>query len=125
MSPFDPLSEDVRREVRERWRLPCENMYEFLVRNHEAELCTWVASGALQDTDLTFAAEALGDAKDSDAARVALLPLLDAPSSLIREGAIYGLARHMNETVAARLAQLAVGDPSPAIRECAREALES
>lgn len=50
-------------------------------------------------------------------------------SPIVREGAIYGLAsilsaRDALETGSATLYSLAAHDPSPAVRECASEALQ-
>ena len=73
--------------------------------------------------ELTFAAEAAGMLSDSEAVRSALMPLLGHSISLVREGAIYGLARHLNDSVMVALRELAQSDPSPGVREAAKEVL--
>ena len=79
---------------------------------------------ALEPADLTFAAEDLGRGEDHHMIRRALMPLLDHASAVVREGAIYGLTRHLTPEVCARLRDMAATDPSPGVRDAATEALE-
>lgn len=73
-----------------------------------------------QNSELTFAAEAAGKILDA-----ALIRLLDHPSALVREGAVYGLAELVNDEVRAALENTRKNDASPGVREAAEEALTS
>jgi hypothetical protein len=76
---------------------------------------------------LTHAAEALKGvpASQQTAAVVALLDLLQHESSLVREGALYGLARWRDEPqIRDRISRAAGEDESPAVREAAEDVLE-
>lgn len=76
-------------------------------------------------TDLTFAAEIAGcRINESASVRPVLLDLLRHPDAIVREGAIYGIAHHLDDEVRMTLAMMSEYDPSGCIRECAREALE-
>lgn len=93
-------------------------------RRSPAELVAQIESGALEPASLTYAAEALGELADSAVAVPCLLPLLDHPSSVVREGAIYGLERHLKAPgVEPKLRELAEKDPQEGVREAAKEAL--
>lgn len=73
---------------------------------------------------LARAAEALGLVADSSVARPVLLRLLKHEDAVVQEGAIYGLAGHMDDLVRAELSALATSDAtSPIIRSIALEAL--
>ena len=84
----------------------------------------WMVQHSHSLSELTFAAEAVGMLSDSEAVRAALMPLLGHSIALVREGAIYGLARHLNDSVMAALRELAQSDPSPGVREAAAELLQ-
>jgi len=85
-----------------------------------------VAEGRLADHDLTYAAEALGLITDTNLVAAVLVRLARHSSPVVREGVIYGLARHVSASplVRAALEQLAANDPSPGVREAATEALD-
>lgn len=70
-------------------------------------------------SELTYAAERVGDWADSALVRATLLPLLDHTSAVVREGAIIGLSNHVDRIVRSRLLRLAVDDPNSAVRESA------
>lgn len=101
---------------------PTEAAFLDLARTDPARLLAWIASGTLRDTALTFAAEHAGEIADADAVIPALLPLLAHEKSYVREGAVYGLWRHIADRRAFdALDRLAVSDPSPALRGLAYE----
>ena len=104
----------------------CEAEFEFLARKNPARLLALV-SGELRNRPelLTFAAEWAGRIDSTSAVVRALLPLLRHEDPAVREGAIYGLQRHLDRSIEARttLRALAEGDPSPGVRESARDAL--
>jgi len=79
----------------------------------------------LDAAQLTFAAEEAGHLEDHDAARQVLLKLLNHPEAVVREGACYGLQRHIDNVVRERFAFLSINDPSPALKQVFAEALES
>lgn len=88
----------------------------------------WVALlrlGRLSDADLTFAAEIAGGMADSAMVRPVLLDLLDHANPVVREGAIYGLAHHLDEPTRQRLRKVSSEDPSHGVRTAARDALDA
>lgn len=117
------LSTAAQVAVSTHWTEPCEAMFEFLSDHFEADLLALVSSRKLSAPDMTFAAEMAGRAGDSRAVREVLLPLLDHESSLVREGAIYGLREHADGNVVTRLSALSQDDASPAIRRAASDTL--
>jgi hypothetical protein len=121
--PFDELSPTVAVEISRQWSEPCEAVFEFLAENHPPQLLKLIASNRLRATDLTFAAEIAGRLADSTAVRRTLLPLLSHADAVVREGAIYGLAPHADQTVRSELARLSASDPSPAVRQAATDTL--
>jgi HEAT repeat protein len=89
------------------------------------QLADLIETGTLADSDLTFAAEELG-AHDSPRVRAVLLRLLEHPSAVVREGAIYGLARgDLTDDIAAALTKLAKLDTSDGVRSAAIGALDA
>jgi len=98
-----------------------EAEFERLAQEEPSELLQILKTGVLLSADLTFAAEAAGRIPDSDRVKKALLPLLKHPSAVVREGAIYGLARHLDKQIATALEKLAYEDDSPGVREAALE----
>jgi HEAT repeat protein len=118
------LSPEARVAVDARWPDVCEAMFEFLAEHYPAEMLRLVSSTALTPPALTFAAELAGRIDDSQAVRTTLTPLLEHESPLVREGAIYGLRDHVDDIIVKRLTNLATTDPSPAIRQAARDTLD-
>ena len=113
------LRADVAQLALSQWREPCEAMFEYLAERYPSELLRLVTSAKLRPTDLTFAAEIAGRIRDGQQVRKALLPLLRHTHPVVREGAIYGLAHHLDETVKQSLEDLAQRDSSRAVREVA------
>ncbi len=74
--------------------------------------------------ELTYAAEYLGAEPAAQAVPV-LIDLLTHEAPLVREGAVYGLAKHLaNRDARDALEFIATFDLSPGVREAADEALE-
>jgi HEAT repeat protein len=73
---------------------------------------------------LSFAAEAAGNIEEFSSVRDILLNLLKHKSALVREGAIYGLARHIDEEMFDTIRNIGFNDPSPGVREAALEAID-
>jgi hypothetical protein len=109
--------------VADDWQRPCEALFRSLARSAPRRLLSIIGSGQLTPPDLTFAAEALGDVQDSNLVVPVLLQLLDHASSLVREGAVYGLSHHLNDESMKRLQVLADEDPSPGVRSAANDIL--
>lgn len=86
-------------------------------------LVAHMKSRTMRPAQLAFAAEVLGAASDAVAAEQAIRPLLEHPSPLVREGAVYGLAQVGSGTSKELLRQVARQDSSPGVREAATEAL--
>ena len=124
-SPLNELDPAVLMEVLTRWEHPCEAMFEYLAEHHPSQLLALLRSPRLSPADLTFAAEIAGRIPSSAAVREALLPLLDHPKAVVREGAVYGLGKHLDDPVRQRLARLAEDDQSAAVRCAAAETILS
>ena len=107
-----------------RWSAPCEAAFDDLAVNDPNELLRLIQSGALRAADLTFAAEAAGTIEDPEGVRAVLRALLAHPSAVVREGAIYGLARHLNGEMRTALLQLTASESSPGVSSAIRDVLE-
>lgn len=94
---------------------PCENSFKALAKEDPDKLLRWVNSELLEPSDLTFAAEELGNI---DSSLPALIQLLSHTSPIVREGAIVGL-----DILKYRINDLfhhhATKDPSPGVRHVA------
>lgn len=71
---------------------------------------------------ITFMAEELGDVT-SVTTKDILIALSRHPNAIVREGAIYGMVKQYDNEVEAVLKGM-LEDPSPGVREAAREALD-
>lgn len=89
------------------------------------DLMAKIRSGEMRPAELTFAAEELGNRGDcqDDAIKI-LVGLLAHKSSVVREGAVYGLADHQDrDEVAEALGKLSSNDPSAGVRQAAADVL--
>lgn len=108
-----------------RFLMPSQDNFEYLAHYDAPRLLRWIVSGDLSDATLTFAAEAAGFIANSVAVLGVLVPLLKHDSPPVREGAVYGLQRHLHEPQAREaLKRVAAGDASLGVREAAQEALD-
>lgn len=121
--PFNSLPPEIGYALLDRWQRPCEAAFEWLAQNHPKALLRLIESGSLAPADLTFAAEIAGTLAEQPAARAALLPLLDHDDAIVREGAVYGLASCLDDSVRERLKVASGKDRSRAVREAAIAAL--
>lgn len=121
--PFDALSDEAIQAVLPRWRRPCEGAFELLAKRFPVDLAKLIQSDRLVDSDLTFAAEALGQSDLGWLVRDTLRPLLNHASAVVREGAIYGLQKHIDVEVRGELEKISKGDDSPAVQTAAQDAL--
>lgn len=100
----------------------CEAMFEQMPLHELLEL---IKSGRLEPCDLTYAAEIAGNrTDDSEAVRATLLPLLEHEDAVVREGALYGLANHLDDVACGRLRDVTRRDRSPVIQRIAFECLD-
>lgn len=120
--PLEFLPHDIRSALPV--AAPCEATFEWLADHAPTSLAALIDAGTLSVADLTFAAEAMGRISDAALVRATLVKLLGHPSAVIREGALYGLMNHLDDGVRALLLRLASEDPSPAVRDIARDAHE-
>ena len=105
---------------------PCENLFERLAVRDPARLVGYLAPDGLPQHLLTFAAEVAGRELPPDLVTEPLLTLLDHPSAVVREGAVYGIAYHLEDPRARRrIEEMASGDPSQGVRLAASDAVES
>ncbi len=112
-------------QPRPKWESPCEAMFEYLAENDPAELIKFIEEATLRPAHLTFAAEAAGRIHDHSKVVQPLLKLLSDKSPMVREGAIYGLAGHLDDDVMERLREVAERDPIEGVRLAAESALEN
>lgn len=121
--PFDELSDEAARAVITRWNRPCEGAFELLAARFPRDLAKLIEQNRLEVSDLTFAAEALGRSNMGWLVRYTLKPLVRHASAVVREGAIYGLQKHVDGEVRAVLEGVVKSDPSRAVRTAAEDAL--
>jgi HEAT repeat protein len=125
LEPFyGVLSPDAFLAVHARWPNVSEEMFEALAERFPKDLLNLLSSDTLAPSALTFAAEIAGRIPDGAAVRLALTPLLEHESAIVREGAIYGLRGHLDEESATKLKALADTDTSPAVRQVAADTLD-
>jgi hypothetical protein len=110
----------------EEWQ--CQKCGALVKKNNSIKLFNslidQINNDKFSNAELTYVAEDLG-AAPADIAIPVLFKLLNHSSSLVREGAIYGLTKHItNSEVIERLKILSISDPSLGIRQIAKEALE-
>jgi len=101
-----------------------EGNFRHLARTAPERLAALVRSGNLRNSQLTFAAEAVGSMANTALADALLEPLVTHASALVREGVVYGLARLATERAMNLLRQMAERDPTPCVRRAASESLE-
>lgn len=123
-----PVDDSIRFiEITADWRGPS---FKTLAIDDPMTLIALVAKEHLAEHDLTFAAEALGSLADVSTAMKLLTGLARHSSAVVREGAVYGLSRHLSNSTAVSAARIALvrlskDDPSPGVREAATEALDA
>ncbi len=100
---------------------PCERSFETLAKLLPEALAVWLTE--LRDTDATFAAEALGKCEDSELVRRTLRPLLEHPSPIVREGALYGIGQHVDEGITQIIRDMCEQDVSRGVRIAAADVL--
>jgi hypothetical protein len=119
--PFDSLDPAVAAELSDKWKEPCEGAFEFLAAKYPKSLLQLIVEGRLDAADLTFAAEiAVRIATSEEVVRV-LRPLLAHSAAVVREGAIYGLATHLDDSLRAELRRMSSEDASAAVRTAATD----
>lgn len=107
------------------WATHCEDEFEYLAEHDPAALLALIQGGGLKPTLLTFALEHAGAVRAETAVPV-LLPFLQHEKDYVREGAVYGLARLLEQDPGLRevLRQVALRDTSQGVRSAAQEALD-
>lgn len=110
--------------LRAKWGGDCDALFAELVDAAPGELAALITFEEVSEADLSFAAEFMGAATNSNLVRATLLPLLKHPVAPVREGAVYGLKRHLDDRSRNMLARLAAADPSAGVRSAAGEILE-
>lgn len=121
--PVEALTDEAAKAMMERWNRPCEGAFDLLSERFPYDLAKLIENDRLEPSDLTFAAEALGRSSISDLVRRTLVPLLGHDSAVVREGAIYGLQRHINSEIRSTLEEISHIDDSPAVRTAAENTL--
>lgn len=96
--------------------------FEVMAYRCPADLLAWVADGTLEPGDLAVAAEVLRKVPGS---ADVLLTLLQHPSAVVREGAVYGAEGHLDdERIPQRLQEMALNDSSRGVRCAAASAVD-
>lgn len=103
---------------------PSRSYFRKLTRLKPKRMIELISGDTLDLADLTFAAEIAGEINDERLVVPTLLKLLDHESSLVREGAVYGLSNHLTDEVRGRLRLLGLNDASQGVRDAASDALE-
>jgi len=119
--PFDSLDPAVAAEISDKWKESCEGAFEFLAAKYPKSLLQLIVEGRLEPADLTFAAEIAGHIASSEKVVRALRPLLSHSAAVVREGAIYGLAAHLDDSLRAELRRMSSADASAAVRTAATD----
>jgi hypothetical protein len=111
----------------------CEDLFLRLAKEDPHQLADMINNNALKPYDLTYAAEYLGaECNDSNLVRKTLVPLLDHPEAVVREGALIGLNQtrlydeddHIDEATEKIIEKMSSDDPSPCIREFSKQIVE-
>lgn len=106
---------------------PSEALFEYLAAHDPERLFGMLERRELAAPHMTFAAEIAGRCARQYEAAVLLAGLLEDPSPLVREGAIYGLEHLLGvpgvEGVIRRHTEPG-NEPSPGVRDAAIEALD-
>ncbi len=104
---------------------PCEEMFEWLAHFEPLELIDLIRSGKLSPGNMTFATEIAGASFSTALAAGILIPLLEHEAPLVREGAICGLAYHLDDSHCREAVKRVAGtDDSVGVRSTAQDALE-
>jgi hypothetical protein len=102
-------------------------LFEDLAQTNPRRLLEIVKNGNLEPSLLTFAAESLGSIESQEMIYEVvdiLLSLSHYTSSLVREGAVYGLANFLNHSsVLNRLNEMVVLDTSVGVRSAVRDVI--
>lgn len=111
------------------WMHPhCQAATKALVERAPKHLARMIQSGSIEPAYLTHVAETLGQWKNWDEVVTTLLPLLDHPQAIVREGALYGLGVRegtRDERVDPKVLHLRDNDPSESIRLIAKDYIEA
>lgn len=105
-------------------REPTEAELRALAAQNPAQLIRLLRERRLSVAGLTNAAEIAGALPTKEVAPI-LLELLAHPSAVVREGAVLGLGRHVDDdAVRAKLHTIAESDASSGVRATARDMLD-
>lgn len=121
---YETITNEIKDKIIQWWPRPCEALFEYLATNHPRDLVSLVQCKNIEPTDLTFALEWVGEIEDSSLVRSTLISYLEDESAIVREGAIYGLQKHLDDSVEAFLQAIAQNDPSEGVRLAAQDALD-
>ena len=115
----------IAAEISDKWKHPCEGAFEYLAIKYPESLLQLIASGRLNVEDLTFAAEIAGRIAKPEEVMRALRPLLSHSAAVVREGAIYGLATHLDDSLRVELRRISNEDASAGVRTAAADVADT
>jgi hypothetical protein len=99
----------------------CDPVFESFARYAPDQLVELLRANVLRPHMATLAAEQLGAHSNGDGVIDTLLALLEHSAPLVREGAVLGLAHHLERSgVRAQLEKVAAGDSCPGVQSTAR-----
>ena len=109
-----------------KWPTHCQDEFDYLSQYHPGILVALIKNNELEDTLLTFAAESLGLSKNTELVETTLLPLLNHQFAPVREGAIYGLQRHIYDSskILEAIQYVTLKDTSKGVRTAAQDAID-
>lgn len=111
-------------EQEEHWARPCEAQFEYWAEHRPAALAEFLGRDENPGL-LARAAWAAGRVHDPSLVHAALLRLLESGEPLAQEGAVYGLAAHLDDAARSALRRvIEAPGTSSGVREAAIEALE-
>ena len=107
------------------WPLACRNAFAEMAANNPDSLIEWINSKTLGSGHLTFAAEELKNIHTSKLVVDTLITLSNHKEAVVREGAVYGMYGHLNDSqVVKRLLEMAYNDSSIGVKQAAKDILD-
>ena len=101
-----------------------DERFEHLAKTDPAALVALLVSGDVPPARLTFAAEIAGRELPGELVIEPLLALLGHERAVVREGAVYGLARFLSDARVRKAVEALLRDPSPGVRAAAADELD-
>lgn len=105
--------------------VPPTHGLEHLAKTDPAALVALLVADGTEPWRLTFAAEIAGRELPGELVIEPLLALLGHERGIVREGAVYGLARFLSDARVRKAVEALLRDPSPGVRAAAADELDA